>query len=272
MEAFHPVHKKGLTVSLTPPSDAKLTNCKILLAPDTNGYSSIDMTHGHKNLVDELLSPDFKSQGGTRNGVTFSCDEDNSIRLSGTATGEPWGAYYLPSGATINSNLAWVGTGNATPLNSPSYPIVFGHRFEGDMSGDGALYQTRMNVYNTSNGTTIITLNAEVPTITNYNAVSVSSLGYRFTTGTSFNNFHVKYFALERNKITSFHVDFPTIIYGGTYDLITGILESSYDNNGDILAQPVYYKLTPQTITLFSDYNFFYSDNGNLNICYWTQQ
>lgn len=75
----------------------------------------------------------------------------------------------------------------------------------------------------------------------------------------------------EPYKGRHFQVTFPETIYGGTFDLITGELISTYAAGGTQMANPAIYQLPPQTtIKTLKGINNIWSDNGNVTVKYWS--
>ena len=57
-------------------------------------------------------------------------------------------------------------------------------------------------------------------------------------------------------------------VYGGSLEVTTGVLTSTLDENGDALAQPVIYQLTPVEIATLLGDNVFSADTGAVTVTY----
>lgn len=61
-------------------------------------------------------------------------------------------------------------------------------------------------------------------------------------------------------------VTFPETIYGGTYDVLNGILTSTYDADGTKLEHPVTYQLDPATLYTLDGANVIWSDADSVTV------
>ena len=69
---------------------------------------------------------------------------------------------------------------------------------------------------------------------------------------------------------SDYTIAFPTIVYGGTVDLVNGVLTSTTGSNGSALSSPVTYQITPVSISTLNGVNNIWSDCGSVAVSYWT--
>ena len=69
----------------------------------------------------------------------------------------------------------------------------------------------------------------------------------------------------------TYAIDWASIagtIYGGTLDVVNGVLTSTIDADGNPLAAPVTYNITPVEVTTLYGVNNIYADVGNITLTY----
>lgn len=69
---------------------------------------------------------------------------------------------------------------------------------------------------------------------------------------------------------TDYAIAFPATVYGGTVDLVNGVLTSTTGANGSALSSPVTYQITPVSISTLNGVNNIWSDCGSVAVSYWT--
>ena len=74
----------------------------------------------------------------------------------------------------------------------------------------------------------------------------------------------------EAFKGNTYDTTFPATIYGGTYDLISGVLTGTKASDGTDLATPDVYQLTARVIPALHGVNNIWSDEGTVSVTYWT--
>lgn len=75
--------------------------------------------------------------------------------------------------------------------------------------------------------------------------------------------------AFEPYSGQQYTVNIPNTIYGGTVDLITGLVTGEYASDGSALSSPVTQQITGQQITTLKGVNNIWSDAGNVELSYW---
>ena len=63
-----------------------------------------------------------------------------------------------------------------------------------------------------------------------------------------------------------YNLELPENFYGGTVDFVSGVATQLYDENGNELATPIIYNLTPQQVSLNEGTNNVWSENGDVTI------
>lgn len=64
-------------------------------------------------------------------------------------------------------------------------------------------------------------------------------------------------------------ITIPTAIYGGTVDLITGLVTGEYASDGSALSSPVTQQITGQQISTLKGINNIWSSIGTVELAYW---
>lgn len=253
------------------------------------GHDSVEVVRCGKNL----LPP--HGVGRTNNQVEYTVNDDGSITLTGTATGgTSWwkgattlsdydfikaGTYHLSGG--ISNNIMVYVIGKYVDGTGLSNMTVTGGVYD---KGNGLTFTLTQDAYATyqiqvNNGTaTGVTIKPQI------------ELG---STATTYEPYHGN----------SYDINLPSMVYGGTLDVVTGVLTvthgyiASYDGESlpstwisdrDVyaegttptigaeviyaLATPLTYTLTPTAIELFEDNNTLWSSDGDVILTYYAKK
>lgn len=199
-----------------------------------------------ENYNENMLSPSVKNT--SINGLVFIANPDGTIVVNGVSNA--YTTYYIQTGV----------------------PFVAGKTYR--LSGcpvDGSVSTYRMNIggvfaVDTGNGGVF----TETSTTTHDVRIVIES-------GVTFNGVIFKPHLTEVKGLESDYVGtdadtyitgFPTMVYGGYLNFITGELVATTAQNGSAINPPVSYSVTPNAIKLSDGDNTFFANAGYVNVEY----
>lgn len=244
---------------------ASINNLVITLPYNSVGYDNVVLTVAGINL---LQCDTFTN--GTPAGITYTetrnaQNEVISIKLSGTKqTSNSFRNLNYRSGS-----LAWPPDGQYSTYAYTQHAII---AFIGD-------YDTPKDVDGNSVADTIGKWKTYSLTHINSNPsewVRIQLMPYG-STGQNIDTIVYPLVCLAQDtgcdfepyKGQKYTTTFPTTIYGGSVNLISGELISRYAADGSEIT-PLAYQLTPQTIHTLRGVNNIWSDAGDVTVTYWT--
>ena len=233
-----------------------MKNCVVNLEYKSGGYTGLTLKHAGKNIMQNTAS------SSTPSGIQFDVLSDGRVHASGTASAEV--VFFIPFG-DLHGDCYFTGCpsgGGGNKYDAYAWNNAEMHRAK---QWDGST-----NV-GTDTGNTFyqvkITKNEGLRLRVYKNAV----VDIYFTpmvcasteTDTTF----------EAYDGQSYNVNWQSVagtVYGGTYDMITGVLTSKYASDGTLLSEPDVYELEPQTITARIGTNNMWCGAGTVSAKYYT--
>lgn len=241
-----------------------IQHCVVTIPGGTTGRSSIKITHCGKNLFDAytLSGSNVTITDGVMSGKTQHFD---------AATRSPGNYPILPGVALDHMALGgiWQISENSKTVVGPTVTARFTDNTSSRLIGVPLNTLTPTYLYGVmESGNIAYRGYGLAPIVISY------SDGYNLTETIS--QFQIEYgdeaTAFEAYNGDTYTVTLPITVYGGTYDLITGELVSTYDSTGELLAEPVTQQLTPQPINALEGINNVYCPQGLMSVTYYTHR
>lgn len=222
------------------------------------GYTGCTVTHSGKNLLNETafqtysnwsnLYPDATGQGATTNSAL-------GFALPPFTPGNNYTVSFALTGNTVPTYLYLCAY---TPDDNEAEVIV---AFTGEGTGTG-LYYTEYTFTAAVNKRYYLRMTSATAELF---AENISCIAWiQVEVGAS----KTTYTPHTEQTYQSDWTGLSGTIYGGTWDVTSGVLTSTLDENGDALAQPVTYDLDPIAVKTRLGNNSVWSDAGAVSVTY----
>lgn len=238
--AYPTVTTKEVTGDSIIVSDAKagsFSDMLITLPYNHSGYSKISIHVTGRNLFD----PEYS---GTGDGLTYTLESDKTYTINGQGTGSSGVSYFT-------LGRFWIPRGVKTLIfsgnMSGSYPVGLTGNWWTVCTSAPTNYSYEATLPGDSD--TVIAFPDDTYTTPIHRVRMVSCIDNQYAISNKPYKPMLRLNAADKGGYepygTTYNAEFPTTIYSGTYNPITGEIVSTHDNAGRQLDNPVTYNIDP---------------------------